>query len=75
MKKSKINESFQEVKPNRSEEMEEADLSKRLRIPFSVLFQKEYKPDIYSGEETISFNEKDKDFKRILKNEFNQNRK
>ncbi len=40
MKKSKINESFQEVKPNRSEEMVEADLSKRFPIPFSVIFKK-----------------------------------
>ena len=42
----------------------------RLAIPFSIVFQNEVTPDIYTGEEIISFDERDLEFKQILMNEF-----
>ena len=41
-----------------------------LIIPFSVIFRKRVALDIYSGKESIPFEERDSNFKQILKNEF-----
>jgi len=41
-----------------------------LAIPFSIMFKKNSKPDIYSGEEIIPFKDKISEFQQILINEF-----
>ena len=41
-----------------------------LSIPFSTMVKKKLTPDIYNGEEIISFNDREKNFKDILINEF-----
>ena len=41
-----------------------------LIIPFSILFKKEFPPDIHSGKEKIPFKEKDLEFQQILISEF-----
>ena len=41
-----------------------------LIIPFSIIFKKNFPPDIYTGEEIIPFKEKDTQFKQILIYEF-----
>ncbi|NVM34247.1 MAG: hypothetical protein HWN81_01545 [Candidatus Lokiarchaeota archaeon] len=41
-----------------------------LIIPFSIMFKKKAHPDIYTGEESISFQEKDSEFRQILIHEF-----
>lgn len=41
-----------------------------LIIPFSTIFRSESEPDIYTGEESIPFREKESEFKQILINEF-----
>ena len=55
-----------------SELMVHEDLSNisNLIIPFSILFKKEAPSDIYSGEETIPFEERNPEFKQILISEF-----
>lgn len=45
------------------------ELSKVI-IPLSDLFIKKEKPDIYSGEESIPFNEMDHEYRTILLKEF-----
>jgi len=42
----------------------------KLIIPFSIIFRDNSPPDIYSGEETITFKEKDSAFRQILICEF-----
>ena len=42
----------------------------KLIIPYSIIFRNDSKPDIYSGEESMSFKERDKDFQQILIYEF-----
>ena len=42
----------------------------KLIIPFSIIFRNKSPPDIYSGEEAISFKEKDSIFRQILIYEF-----
>jgi len=41
-----------------------------LIIPFSIIFRKVHRPDIYSGEESIIFEERDSEFQQILIFEF-----
>ena len=41
-----------------------------LIIPFSIMFRNNTSPDIYSGEESISFRERDSNFQEILLSEF-----
>jgi hypothetical protein len=41
-----------------------------LIIPFSVIFRKTVALDIYTGNESVPFEERDSNFKQILKNEF-----
>ncbi len=41
-----------------------------LIIPFSIIFRKKISPDIYSGEETLAFKEKNSNFQQILISEF-----
>lgn len=41
-----------------------------LIIPFSVLFNENVSPDIYTGEELIPFRKRDVKFKEILLHEF-----
>lgn len=41
-----------------------------LIIPFSIIFRKKTSPDIYSGEETLAFKEKNSNFQQILISEF-----
>ena len=55
------------------QEVEEADLVpdiSQLIIPFSVAFNINHAPDIYTGEEIIPFSERDSQFKELLINEF-----
>jgi len=55
------------------QEIEEVDGFKdisQLIIPFSVLFNNNHAPDIYSGEEIIPFSERNPKFQEILINEF-----
>ena len=55
------------------QEVEEADLVpdiSQLIIPFSVAFNINHAPDIYTGEELIPFRERDSQFKELLINEF-----
>ena len=55
------------------QEVEEADLVpdiSQLIIPFSVAFNINHAPDIYTGEEIIPFRERDSQFKELLINEF-----
>jgi hypothetical protein len=42
----------------------------QLIIPFSIAFNSNHAPDIYTGEEIIPFREKNLNFKEILINEF-----
>ena len=42
----------------------------KLIIPFSIIFSNISPPDIYSGEETITFKDKDSNFQQILIYEF-----
>lgn len=57
------------VKENNIEDFKDSDISK-LIIPFSILFGKKVKPDIYSGEESIIFTERNSEFQQILLYEF-----
>ena len=41
-----------------------------LIIPFSIIFRNNSHPDIYSGEESITFKESDSKFQQILMSEF-----
>ncbi|MFX1502692.1 MAG: hypothetical protein ACFFDH_17155 [Promethearchaeota archaeon] len=41
-----------------------------LIIPFSIIFRNEDLPDIYSGEESITFKERDLKFQQIFISEF-----
>ena len=55
------------------QEVKEADLVpdiSQLIIPFSVAFNINHAPDIYTGEELIPFKERDSQFKELLINEF-----
>jgi hypothetical protein len=55
------------------QEVKEADLVpdiSQLIIPFSVAFNINHAPDIYTGEEIIPFRERDSQFKELLINEF-----
>jgi hypothetical protein len=55
------------------QEIEEIDVFhdiSQLIIPFSVLFNNNHAPDIYTGEELIPFGEKNLKFQEILINEF-----
>jgi hypothetical protein len=42
----------------------------KLIIPFSIIFRNDSPPDIYSGEEAITFKERDSKFQQILIYEF-----
>ena len=54
----------------------ELDISKdfleisNLIIPFSIIFRKKNPPDIYSGEEPITFKDRDSEFQYIMICEF-----
>jgi hypothetical protein len=56
--------------------IEEMDDSKvilnisNLIIPFSIIFRHKKPPDIYSGEESIAFRDKNIKFQQILMSEF-----
>ena len=55
------------------QEIEEVDVFQdisQLIIPFSVAFNVNHAPDIYTGEEIIPFSEKNLKFQEILINEF-----
>ena len=55
------------------QEVKEADLVpdiSQLIIPFSVAFNINHAPDIYTGEEIIPFRKRDSQFKELLINEF-----
>ena len=55
------------------QEVKEADLVpdiSQLITPFSVAFNINHAPDIYTGEEIIPFRERDSQFKELLINEF-----
>jgi hypothetical protein len=41
-----------------------------LIIPFSIIFRKKNPPDIYSGEEILTFKERNLKFRQILRAEF-----
>ncbi len=41
-----------------------------LIIPFSIIFRKNNMPDIYSGEESVVFEERDSKYQQILLYEF-----
>ncbi|MFX0021964.1 MAG: hypothetical protein ACFE9S_06530 [Candidatus Hermodarchaeota archaeon] len=41
-----------------------------LIIPFSIIFKKQNPPDIYSGQENLTFEEKNSKFQQILISEF-----
>lgn len=41
-----------------------------LIIPFSIIFRKNSPPDIYSGEEDLTFKEKNSKFQQIIISEF-----
>ena len=42
----------------------------KLIIPYSIIFRNDSKPDIYSGEEVITFKDRDSKFQQILIYEF-----
>ena len=60
---------LQEIKPE-LKIFEDEKKVMNLSIPFSIMFKKNHTPDIYNGEEIISFDERDTKFKDILMNEF-----
>ena len=63
------NNEVQEIEPE--VEISEKNLNiSNLAIPFSIVFKRNFSPDIYNGEENIAFNDKDIEFKEILINEF-----
>ena len=64
-----LDKKYQEIKPE-LEIFEDSHIFMSLSIPFSILFRKNHTPDIYDGEEIISFDNRDMEFKEILLNEF-----
>ena len=60
---------YQEIKPD-LQIFEDSHILTNLSIPFSIMFKKNRTPDIYNGEEIISFDNRDVKFKKILLNEF-----
>ena len=64
-----LDKKFQELNPE-LEVYEDGLKFMNLSIPFSMLFKKNHTPDIYDGEEIISFDNRDIEFKEILMNEF-----
>lgn len=60
---------LQEIKPE-LKIFEDEKKVMNLSIPFSIMFKKNQTPDIYNGEEIISFDNRDLEFKEILMNEF-----
>lgn len=46
------------------------DTFSKIVIPFSKIFKSNKQIDIYSGKEKIPFQERDQDYKMILKHEF-----
>lgn len=64
-----FNKKPQEIKPE-LEIFGHAHKVMNLSIPFSIMFKKNNTPDIYDGEEIISFDNRDIEFKEILMNEF-----
>ncbi|MFW9897273.1 MAG: hypothetical protein ACFFD7_15830 [Candidatus Thorarchaeota archaeon] len=51
---------------------EKFDIS-RIVIPFSKIFKSNKQIDVYSGKEKIPFQERDREYKMILKQEFANN--
>ncbi|MFX1302067.1 MAG: hypothetical protein ACFFBV_09125 [Promethearchaeota archaeon] len=64
-----LNKKFQ-VSENEIELSEDHINISNLIIPFSLVFKEYTPPDIYNGEETIPFKERDSKFQQILLNEF-----
>ncbi len=64
-----LDKKFQEQNPE-LEVYEDGLKLMNLSIPFSMVFKKNHTPDIYNGEEIISFDNRDIEFKEILMNEF-----
>ena len=64
-----LDKKFQELNPE-LEVYEDGLKLMNLSIPFSMVFKKNHTPDIYNGEEIISFDNRDIEFKEILMNEF-----
>ena len=60
---------FDHLIPTENDLDDDFDLSE-IAIPFSDIFQKNKPSDIYDGEESIPFDERDPEFKEILKKEF-----
>lgn len=65
----RLDKKFQELNPE-LEVYEDGLKLMNLSILFSMVFKKNHTPDIYDGEEIISFDNRDIKFKEILMNEF-----
>jgi len=63
------NSIYEQYQINNEEKKWGYDISEII-IPFSKICRKTVKLDIYSGNERIPFNERDHEFKMILKQEF-----
>ena len=64
-----FNKKLQNIEPE-VETTKDTPITSNLAIPFYIIFKKNVSPDIYNGEEIISFNDKDIEFKELLLNEF-----
>jgi len=64
-----INKIFHEIEKDLYDFKVKGDISNAI-IPFSALFNENKPSDIYNGEETILFKNKNPEFKQILINEF-----
>lgn len=71
MNSGKLEEIFQKILNNEYEiDFErKVDISQFV-IPFSIIFKNYKTPDVYSGTEKIPFNERDPEYKMILRQEF-----
>lgn len=65
----RLDKKFQELNPE-LEVYEDGLKLMNLSILFSMVFKKNHTSDIYDGEEIISFDNRDIEFKEILMNEF-----
>ncbi|MFX1570086.1 MAG: hypothetical protein ACFFCV_17150 [Promethearchaeota archaeon] len=74
MSTRKLEKLFHEIGEKSSQNILEQDTDiSNLVIPFSKLCRTYKSPDIYSGKEKIPFDDRDPDYKRILKQEFDKN--
>ncbi|MFX0004082.1 MAG: hypothetical protein ACFE9C_16630 [Candidatus Hodarchaeota archaeon] len=64
-----LNKKSQNVN-NKIEKLNDVLVISDLIIPFSIIFRNSSIPDIYSGDESIAFIEKDPNFQQILISEF-----